>query len=113
MKLVSVLMDNFCSYKRETIPFNKFQDNKVLIFGENRDEEGLDSNGAGKSTILDAICWALSGKTSKRGKIAVNDVIGPWGETALVELTLEGQFAPFVLNVRNLVFAVLALPLSR
>ncbi len=92
MRLVSTHMENFCSYKNETIPFDKFQDNKILIFGENRDEEGLDSNGSGKSTILDAICWALSGKTSKRGKIAVNDVIGPWGEDALVELNLKGQF---------------------
>ena len=94
-------MSNFCSYKAEIIDFTKFQDNKVLIFGENRDEEGLDSNGSGKSTILDAICWALSGKTSKRGKIGVNDIIGPWEENALVELTLLGQFNLHIQRVKK------------
>lgn len=92
MKLTSLAMKNFCSYKKEFIDFTKFQDNKILIFGENRDEEGLDSNGAGKSLILNAICWALSGKTSKRGKIAVNDVIGPWGDETIINLHLSGQF---------------------
>lgn len=92
MKLQSLAMKNFCSYKKEFIDFTKFQDNKVLIFGENRDEEGLDSNGSGKSNLLNAISWALAGKTNKRGKIAVSDIIGPWGDEATVNLHLSGQF---------------------
>jgi intein/homing endonuclease len=44
------------------------------------------------SAILNAICWALVGKTSKRGKIAVNDIIGPWGDETIVNLHLSGQF---------------------
>ena len=92
MKLQSLSMENFCSYKKESIDFTKFQDNKILIFGENRDEEGLDSNGSGKTNILNAICWALSSKTSKRGKIGVNDIIGPWSNETKVTLKLSGQF---------------------
>lgn len=37
----------------------------VLIQGENRDDSSQDSNGAGKSTIADAISWCLYGITAR------------------------------------------------
>jgi len=39
----------------------------VLLLGENRDASKASSNGAGKSALLDALCWCLWGKTI-RGK---------------------------------------------
>jgi DNA repair exonuclease SbcCD ATPase subunit len=36
-----------------------------LIQGVNDDETSADSNGAGKSSIADAICWCLYGKTAR------------------------------------------------
>jgi DNA repair exonuclease SbcCD ATPase subunit len=35
----------------------------VLILGDNQDTPRADSNGAGKSLLLDAFCWAIWGKT--------------------------------------------------
>jgi DNA repair exonuclease SbcCD ATPase subunit len=40
-----------------------------MVFGENRREPRLGANGAGKSTIWDAVCYCLSGR-SVRGKRA-------------------------------------------
>lgn len=37
----------------------------VLIQGVNKDDSSADSNGAGKSSIADAICWALYGVTAR------------------------------------------------
>lgn len=37
----------------------------LLIQGENGDDPSADSNGAGKSSILDAICWAIYGVTAR------------------------------------------------
>jgi DNA repair exonuclease SbcCD ATPase subunit len=39
----------------------------VLIQGDNKDDSSATSNGAGKSTIADALCWCLYGVTA-RGK---------------------------------------------
>ena len=36
----------------------------VLVRGENQWEENSKSNGSGKSSIFEAILWALYGKTS-------------------------------------------------
>ena len=37
----------------------------ILIQGENRDDTSADSNGAGKSSIVDAICWGIYGTTAR------------------------------------------------
>lgn len=37
----------------------------VLIQGENQDDPSADSNGAGKSSIVDALCWCLYGVTAR------------------------------------------------
>lgn len=37
----------------------------VLIEGKNNDETSANSNGAGKSSIVDAICWTLYGVTAR------------------------------------------------
>ena len=50
-------------------------DNKglILIVGENKDDTSANSNGSGKSTIVDALCWCLYGTTA-RG-ISGDDVV--------------------------------------
>jgi len=42
MKLVKLQLKNFCGYEDGEINFNEFKDNRILILGENRDEEGED-----------------------------------------------------------------------
>jgi DNA repair exonuclease SbcCD ATPase subunit len=46
----------------------------VLIQGQNDDDPSADSNGAGKSSIPDALCWALYGETARgvKGDSVVN-----------------------------------------
>lgn len=59
-KLKSIELSDFLSYRHALI---EFRNGLTLINGFN--EKGKDSNGAGKSAILSAICWALFGKTHK------------------------------------------------
>jgi len=101
MKLTSLELKNFTVYKKVSIDFTQFIDNKILIIGENRDEEGLSSNGAGKSQLFEAICFALSGKTSKQGKILANDVIGPFDNEAQVILELDGNFKLKIIRTKK------------
>jgi len=37
----------------------------LLIQGENQDDPSAESNGAGKSSVVDALCWALYGTTAR------------------------------------------------
>ncbi len=55
MKLISLQMENFRQHADSTI---KFQDGITVISG---------SNGSGKSTVLEAISWALYGTEATRG----------------------------------------------
>jgi len=50
----------------------------VLVEGENRDDTSANSNGAGKSSIADALCWALFGTTARgeSGDAVVNQTAG-------------------------------------
>lgn len=68
MRIESVSLENFGSYKKEQFVLQDFDDDEpVLIVGENRDSAGANSNGSGKSTLLHAICWALFGKLPTKG----------------------------------------------
>ena len=50
MRLLEIELTNFRSYEHETI---QFTDGRTLVIGE---------NGTGKSTLVDAIAWGLTGK---------------------------------------------------
>lgn len=73
INLTDLYIKNFFSFRECYLDLSR--PGLFLISGY--DENGKDSNGSGKSTILNAICWALFGKTLKgvQGKDVVR-----WGE---------------------------------
>ena len=75
MRIETVKIENFLGISEAELSL----DNRglLLIQGENRDDPSAKSNGAGKSTIPDAISWCLFGKTA-RG-VSSDDVINDVG----------------------------------
>ena len=65
MKINSVRIENFLSVKDVTLEFESFS-NLVRMVGENKDTKPQSSNGAGKSSIIEAIVFALFGKTIRK-----------------------------------------------
>jgi len=60
----------------------------LLIQGENTDDTSAASNGAGKSSIVDGICWALYGTTAR--DVSGDDVVNTTAEKdCMVEVTLD------------------------
>lgn len=61
-------------------PFGKgntvrFDHGVKFVEGENRDDKSASSNGAGKTSIFDALAWALFGQTTKTTKAAGDEVV--------------------------------------
>lgn len=63
MKFTTLRIENFGAISEATLGLD--DRGLLLIQGENRDDSSANSNGAGKSTIVEAISWALYGKTAK------------------------------------------------
>lgn len=63
MKFKELLINNFLAIGEAKIDLE--DRGLVLIEGKNDDESSANSNGAGKSSIVDAICWCLYGTTAR------------------------------------------------
>lgn len=79
----------------------KLSPNTYFILGENRDENDQDSNGAGKSALVQSIVWALFDDTLRKGMLK-DDVIGNQDEYCQVVVTFEKDGKEYVVDrVRN------------
>lgn len=67
MIINSVQIKNFFSIGNVKIDFNEFGNGIVVIDGDNKDTGG--KNGVGKSTIIEAICWGLFGRTVRKNTV--------------------------------------------
>tara|TARA_R110000824_G_scaffold165237_1_gene341793 strand:+ start:1119 stop:2729 length:1611 start_codon:yes stop_codon:yes gene_type:complete len=65
MKLNKVEIYNFLSIKEAVVDFDSYG-NLVRIVGKNMDTKPRSSNGAGKSSIIEAVMFALFGKTIRK-----------------------------------------------
>lgn len=63
MKFYDLTISNFLTIGDAEVQLN--DRGLLLIQGVNGDDPSADSNGAGKSSIVDALCWALYGVTAR------------------------------------------------
>jgi len=63
MKINELQIDNFLTIGHALLKLS--DKGLVLIQGENLDDDSAGSNGAGKSSIPDALCWAIYGETAR------------------------------------------------
>ena len=82
-----VRLKNFGSHKN-----TKFvvKDGITMIFGENKDEEGLKSNGSGKSHIYEAITKLVHNKTFK--KVSKADLVKDGKDEAVLIGEWDGDY---------------------
>lgn len=86
MDITNLSIRNFLTVGHAEIQLD--QRGLVLIQGENTDDTSAASNGAGKSSIVDAICWALYGTTAR--EVSGDDVVNTTAKKDCgVEVTLD------------------------
>ncbi|MTH61111.1 AAA family ATPase [Paracoccus litorisediminis] len=88
MKLHKIHIENFLVLTEASVGLA--DRGLVLIQGMNHQDSSANSNGAGKSSIADALCWAIYGTTARgeSGDQVVNDKAG---KNTRVEVTIEDQ----------------------
>lgn len=65
LDLISLEIENFKQFTHASIDFAARGPGLHFLRGRNDVEPRLGSNGAGKSSVWDALCWACHGKTTK------------------------------------------------
>ena len=90
MKLERLDIHGFKTFSNATLSVSSLNPGLVFINGKNLSEPDLESNGSGKSSLLDALFWALFGKTV--GGLRNPDV-KPWAlkDKTLVAARLDGH----------------------
>lgn len=74
LRFQKVLLDNFLSFEHAEIDLENR--GYTLIEGVNQNpKDGAKSNGAGKSTIFSAVCYALTGETIQGLSSSLNNII--------------------------------------
>lgn len=63
MKILKANIENFLTIGQAELELD--DRGLLLIVGDNADDTSANSNGAGKSSLVDAICWALYGTTAR------------------------------------------------
>lgn len=86
MKFLRLDIENFLTVGKAVIDLN--DRGLVLIQGENIDDSSASSNGAGKSSIVDALCWVVFGTTA-RGVSSDAVVNSTAKKNTVVSLTIE------------------------
>lgn len=76
MKFANIKIENFLAITEAE--FKLADRGLVLVQGENLDDSSADSNGSGKSSLADALCWAAYGTTARgvSGDAVINDTVG-------------------------------------
>lgn len=99
-KLVSVEIENIVSFR--DAKFNISQGVATLIFGRNLDNASQPRNGSGKSSLVEAIAFGLTGEPL-REKVTVDEIINDAAEEAYIGLKLENDYnhTTFIIS-RNL-----------
>ena len=88
-KLTHIQATNFISFKELdiAIPQNK----TTFIFGINHDNDNQKNNGTGKTTILEAIAFGITGESAKKAP-SIEDLINNYEEEASVVLSFDNDY---------------------
>ena len=88
-KLKNIEAKNLCAFRH--LSYTLQQGVTTLIFGDNRDNESQQSNGAGKSALLECIAVGITGSPLR--KIRSEEIINDAAEECRIELHLTNDFS--------------------
>lgn len=97
-KITYISCDNFISFREAELEIP--QNVCSLIYGLNNDNMQQRNNGTGKSSIIEAIAFALTGEPL-RAVDKVEEIINDHSDTAIVYIELENDFDNTLLTIKR------------
>lgn len=91
MKILKATFQNFLTLSEACLELD--DRGLLLITGKNDDDTSANSNGAGKSSLVDGICWALYGTTAR--DVSGDDVVNETAKKTAVYLYRSKMMASF------------------
>lgn len=88
-KLKSIYIKNIVSFREARLEVE--QGVATLIFGRNEDNASQPCNGSGKSSLIEAIAFALTGEQLRKVK-TIEEIINDNADEAFVSLELENDY---------------------
>lgn len=88
-KLKSIYIENIVSFREAKLEVE--QGVATLIFGRNEDNASQPCNGSGKSSLIEAIAFALTGEQLRKVK-TIEEIINDNADSAYVSLYLENDY---------------------
>lgn len=95
--LQKIQATNICAF--EELEYKLMQGKTTLVFGNNMDDDSQNSNGSGKSALIEAIAIALTGETLR--KVNMDEIINDAHDTASVTAWLANDYEPMVMKVER------------
>ena len=98
IKFEYIHISDFMSLGDVHYPFNT---GVTLVLGANKDSEAADDNGAGKSSLVEALRWCLYGETVRNAidkSLTVQHVIRDGAQKAVVSLGMEINGTPLIVQ---------------
>lgn len=86
-QLIRLAATNICSF--EQLDYSPLQNQATLVFGNNLDNESQNSNGSGKSALIEALAIGVMGEPLR--KVNVDEIINDRFDTATVSTTLSNN----------------------
>lgn len=88
-RLREIKANNIVSFKK--LHLNLKQNVCTVIYGENLDNDKQKNNGSGKSSIVEAIAFGITGDSIKKAP-SINDIINDMAEEMFVSLSFENDY---------------------
>jgi len=99
MQILSILAQGFRSFTApQALDFTRLRPGLYHLTGRNEVEPELEGNGAGKSSLLEAVCWGLYGRTSRNLRAGA---VGNWSGEERCAVALDVRTVAGDLGIRR------------
>lgn len=94
---IKLTIENFISHKYSEFNFKSGE--VMVILGENKSDEGQESNGSGKSSLIEGIAFSLLGESFK--EVVTNDLINDESDSCTTNFILQNTITNKILDIKR------------
>lgn len=94
---IKLTIENFISHQYSEFNFKGGE--VMVILGENKSDEGQESNGSGKSSLIEGIAFSLIGESFR--KVNTNDLINDESDVCTTNFILQNTITNKILDIKR------------